>query len=307
MRTGHRYRQGKSVAPGRFVWTVGTSPQLRARYPPPLSAEIQSISHVQHAGSCGTKLAMRGLFIQRSLEFRLDVQGDTFEQGQAVACTLRVVNRGSEPATLHSPTLSLVLGDLKAVKAKDPAAFEPIAKAELERGLEIAPGAEISMQHIFNLDQNAPIAEKSKSPYLLYGDSDDVTALGQLPLTVTPHKYLRAIFDTLTTVFSFLPKGESSKNGWTSVALKPPDSRSMSFVDQLTLSARFVSDGLEVSFLFSVKKLDASQAKVGVKKAKTEVKQAWSRADLLFGGEYIRQEFVETRVQEALAEVSSGL
>lgn len=250
---------------------------------------------------------MRGLFIQRSLEFRLDVQGDTFEQGQPVACTLKVVNRGPTAVTLISPTLSLALGDLKAVKAKDPVAFEPIEQAELERDVELAPGAELAMQHTFNLGVNAPIAEKSRSPYLLYGDSDDVTALGQLPLAVTPHKYLRTIFDTLTTVFSFIPKGESSKNGWTTVALKPPDSRSMSFVDQLALSARFVNEDLEVSFLFSVKKLDASQTKVGVKKAKTEVTQTWKRADLLFGGEFIRQEFVEARVQEALNEVSSGL
>lgn len=250
---------------------------------------------------------MRGLFIQRSLEFRLDVQGDTFEQGQPVVCTLKVLNRGSEPVTLHTPTLSLVLGDVKAVKAKDPTAFEPIDRAELERGVELAPGAEVSMQHTFKLGNNAPISEKAKSPYLLYGDADDVSALGQLPLAVTPHKYLRMIFDTLTTVFSFVPKGESSKNGWTAVALKPPDSRSMSFVDQLALSARFVNEDLEVIFLFSVKKFDASQTKVGVKKSKTEVKQIWSRAELLFGGEFIRQEFVEARVQEALNEVTSGL
>jgi hypothetical protein len=250
---------------------------------------------------------MRGLFLQKSLEFRLDVQGDTFQQGQQVVCTLKIINRGAERATLMSPTLCLAMGDLKLVKAKDTGAFTRLAAAELERGVELAPGADFSASHTFSLDQNFPISEKAKSPYLLYGDSEGVAELGQLPLTVTPHIHLRTIFDTLTTVFSFLPKGESSKNGWTSVKLKPPESRAMSFVDELSLSTHFVNDTLEATFMFSVKKFDASQTKVGVRKDKTEVKQVWAKADYLFGGDFVHQEFVEAKVQEALAEVSSGL
>jgi hypothetical protein len=205
---------------------------------------------------------MRGLFLQKSLEFRLDVQGDAFEQGQEVVCTLKIVNRGTERVTLASPTLRLAVGDLKLVKAKDPAAFTMLAAAELERGIELAPGAEFSVMHTFPLDLNSPITEKAKSPFLLYGDSESVVELGQLLLTVTPHKHLRTIFDTLTTVFSFLSKGDSAKNGWTSVKLKPPESRAMSFVDELNLLIRFVNESLEVVFLFTVKKLDTSQTKV---------------------------------------------
>lgn len=250
---------------------------------------------------------MRGLFIQKSLEFRLDVQGDSFEQGQAVVCTLKIINRGAESAVFKSPTLRLAVGDLKLVKAKDPGAFTTLATAELERGVEIAPGAEFVATHTFTLDRNCPIAEKAKSPFLLYGDADSDADLGQLPLTVTAHKHLQAIFDTLTTVFSFIPKGQTFKGGWTTMKLKPPESRAMSFVDELNLSLRFGENALEVAFLFSVKKFDASQTKVGVRKDKTEIKQSWTAQEYLFGGEFIRQEFVETKVQEALAEVSSGL
>ncbi len=251
--------------------------------------------------------AMRGLFLQNSMEVRLDVQGDSFEQGQPVPCALTFTNRGAQSVSLLAPTLRLSLGDTKLVKLKDTAAFSELSSAELERGVELEPGAAQTFSHTFQLDENAPISEKAKGPFLLYGELQEGSTLGQLPLTVVPHKYLRAIFDTLTTVFSFLPRGESSKNEWTSIKLKPPESRAMSFVDELNFSARFDSDELLVSFLFGVKKLDASQAKVGVKKAKTEVSQSWPRADLLFGGEFIRQEFVEAKIREALAEVSSGL
>lgn len=250
---------------------------------------------------------MRGLFIQKSLEFRLDVQGDSFEQGQAVACTLKIINRGTESTTLKSPTLRLAVGDVKLVKAKDPGAFTTLATAEIEQAVELASGAEFVAAHTFTLDRNCPITEKAKSPFLLYGDAACDADLGQLPLTVTAHTYLQAIFDTLTTVFSFIPKSQTSKGGWTTIKLRPPESRAMSFVDELNLSMRFTEDSLEVSFLFSVKKFDASQTKVGVRKDKTELKQSWAPQEYLFGGEFIRQEFVEAKLQEALAEVSSGL
>lgn len=251
--------------------------------------------------------SMRGLFLQNSIEVRLDVQGDSFEQGAAVPCTLTFTNRGPQVVTLRAPTLRLALGDAKLVKAKDPSAFSELSSAELEQCVELVPGGSHIFAHTFQLDINSPISEKAKGLYILYGDSIESASLGQLPLTVVPHRHLRAIFDTLTTVFSFLPKGECSKNGWTIVRLKPPESRAMSLVDELNFSAHFLEEELQLLFLFSVKKLDASQAKVGVRKAKAEVSQSWTRADLFFGANFIRQEFVEAKIREALAEVSSGL
>jgi hypothetical protein len=251
---------------------------------------------------------MRGLFIQNSIEYRLNVQGDTFEQGQSVVCELKIINRAGSPVILSAPTLRLALGDHKAVKAKSAEPFESVSAAEIERGYELAPGAELSQCHTFVLDANAAISDKSRGLYLIYGDSADAAQLGQLPLSVSPHKHLRAVFDTIATVLSFLPKGESSKNGWTSAKLKPPESREMSFVDELNLSARFIADeALEVNFVFTVKKLDGSQTKVSVKKAKTEVNQIWEKNEYLFGGDFVRQEYVEAKIQEALAQVRSGL
>jgi hypothetical protein len=250
---------------------------------------------------------MRGLFIQNSVEYRLNVQGDVFEQGQSVACELIIVNRSVSSLIIEAPALRLAIGENKLVKAKDPAAFEPVSAAEIKGGHELAPGGELSASHTFKLDLNAPISDKTRALYLLYGNSRDISQLGQLPLTVSPHKHTRAIFDTLTTVFSFINKGETSKNGWTSVKLKPPESREFSFVDELSLSSRFVEETLELLFLFTVKKLDGSQTKVTVRKAKTEIRQTWPKVDLLFGGDFIKQEYVESHIREALAEVSSGL
>jgi len=116
------------------------------------------------------------------------------------------------------------------------------------------------------------------------------------------------IFDTMTTVFNFLNKGESHKNGRTTAKLKAPDSRRLSLVDELALSAWFDdADALMLHFHFSVKKFEHSASSVNVKKGKVEASLKLEPTEYLFGGGFIRQEFVEARIENALSEVSSGL
>lgn len=141
---------------------------------------------------------MRGLFLKHPLEFRLEVKGDSFFQGQDLSCALIIKNHGDAPALVAEPTVVLVRADLKKVKAKDASAFEIIQRAELERGIEVAPKSEVQFLYTVTLDRNVPITDKGQSPYLLYGNSESFSELGQLLVTVIPHQHLRAVFDTCT-------------------------------------------------------------------------------------------------------------
>lgn len=251
---------------------------------------------------------MRGVNIQQPYEFRLEVQGDDFVQGQSVPCVLTVKNRSGAPSTLQTPALLLAVGNLKKVKAKDADAFEVLARAECERGIEIPGDGQSSFEHSFALDTNAVITDKSQSLFLLYGNSEQPAELAQLLLTVKVHPHVQAIFDTFTTVFSFISKGESSKkDGWTCIKLKAPDSRRMSLVEELNFAVRSENGELKVKYLFNVKRFDTSMSSVNVKKGKVEVEQTWSAQDYLFGGGFVRQEYVEKMIDAGLAEVSSGL
>jgi hypothetical protein len=249
---------------------------------------------------------MKGLFFQQQLEFRLDVPGDSFLQGASIPCSLKVRNHGETPAVIATPTLWLAVGNLKKVKAKDPSAFEVAARAELEAGVAIAPKSEYDYSHSFLSDHNFSITDKSVSPYLLYGNSVNIAELGQLLVTFTLHPHVSAIFDTFTTVFSFVSKGISWKDGWTTAKLKAPDSARMSFVDELAFSARLEGDLIRLRYVFTVKKFDTSTTTVGVKKGKTEVSQTWPSSEYLFGGGFVQQQYVESMIEGALAEVSSG-
>ena len=249
---------------------------------------------------------MRSIVIQSPLEFRAEVPGDSFPQGAQVPCTLTVKNHGPAPVVLSQLALRLALGNLKKVKAKDSSAFAVLAEGEIERGSEVAPGAELSFRHTFALDVNGAISDKSQSPYVLFGNAENEATLGQMLLTVHPHPYVRSVFDSLTTVFSFINKGETWKEGLTTAKLKAPDAKRFSMVDELNLSCSFDGEALLVSYLFSVKKFENVLVKAQVKRGKAEVSQRWERTDYTFGDGFIRQEFVEKMVDEALATVSTG-
>jgi hypothetical protein len=250
---------------------------------------------------------MRGITIQPPLEFRLEVTGDSFEQGARVPCSLTVKNHGDTVVTLAAPALVLTEANLKKVKAKDEGAFETVASAELEKGVEVSAKSEVRFEHTFELDKNVAITDKSQSPYLLYGNGSSPASLGQVLLTVTPHAHFRSIFDSLTTVFSFVNKGETSKGGWTTVKLKAPDARKFSMVEELNLSCRFDGDVLDVRYLFSVKTFEGVAVMMEVRKGKNEVLQHWQPSDYLFGGGFIRQEYVEQAVDEALSTVTTTI
>jgi hypothetical protein len=250
---------------------------------------------------------MRGVLIQKLLEFRLEVPLEVATQGEKVPCTVTVKNHGGEPVSLPHISLELALGDLKKVKAKSGDAFTLISAADFDRSTSLGSGAQAVFTHEFILDRNAPISNKAATPYLLYGDAEERTMLGQLPLTVTMHPYLRSVFDTFETVFSFINKGESWKDGYTSVKFKAPDLRKLSLVEEMSVGARFVDESLEVIYAFRIKKFEAGAQSLNVKKGKAEVVQHWASSDYLFGGNFIRQEFVEKMIEEALAVVSTGL
>jgi hypothetical protein len=249
---------------------------------------------------------MRGIYIQKPLEFRVEVPGDRIAQGSPVTCTLSVKNHGETPFSCHDLVLRLALADLKKIKSKAPDARAMLGEAQLERGATIAPGESVSFSWEFLGDKNFPISDKSQSPYLIFGNATEGAALGQQPISVVMHPHYRALFDTFETVFSFINKGESWKDGRTSVKYKAPDIRKLSLVDEMAVSVRFVDDSLEVFYSFKVKKFEAGAQSLNVKRGKAEVTQVWPPSQYLFGDGFIRQEFVDRSIEEALSTVATG-
>ncbi len=249
---------------------------------------------------------MRSVYIQKPLEFRLEVPLEAAIQGDIVPCAVTVKNHGSDPVALPQLSLRLALGVLKKVKAKAEDAFSVLERADLDRSNVLPAGGDLVSVWQFTLDRNAPVSDKNQTLFLLYGNGEECVSLGQIPLTVKMHPHVRAIFDTCETVFSLINKGESWKDGWTIVKYKAPDLRKFSLVEEILIAVRFVDDSLELVYTFKVKKIDATAHSLNFKKGKAEVSQTWTSQDYLFGGGFIRQEFIEKMLDEAFSVVATG-
>jgi hypothetical protein len=272
------------------------------------SASLSVIPNPERSGLLlGVESFMRGVFFNHPLEYRLETSSEDLYQGDTVRGTVIVKNHGTEPIDIADLCVKLSLGDLKKVKAKASDAFEDILTASIEPALLVNPQESAARDWVIDTDRNCPVVDRAQSPYLQYGDASSQESLGQLPLSVKPHKYVQAVLDTMETVFNFTSKGLSSKDGRVVAKLKAPDARRLSLVEELNLAFRFEGDDLQVGYLFKVKRFDTSAVtKVDVKKGKVEVDQSWRLDDYTFGGGFIQQEFVERSISEALEAVATG-
>lgn len=249
---------------------------------------------------------MKGVYIHNQLEYRLEVAGEDFCQGDRLACSLAVKNHGAGP---HSPgmlRLSLMDADLKKLKERKEGALTQVSCAELPACGELAAGEQRRFDWSFELDRNCPISDKSRSLCFVYGSDDSVSALGQQPFVVLAHCHIQKVVSFFESPFQFVCRGQKSAHGEVQVKLKPPSERRLSLLDELLLGFRFDNDALVLNYHFRVKAFDTTATSVNVRKARSEVSQRFEPRDYLLG-EYLNHDYIERRIQEALAVVSTGI
>lgn len=245
---------------------------------------------------------MKGAFLHQQMQFQLEVKVESAVQGDQLPCVLTVKNLGGTPQSLTGVVLELCVGDVKKLKDK-PEEYEVVATGSLGLPDTLAPQASASGSHIFELDRNCIVSEKSKSLFCRYGVSG--TQTGELPLTVLPHPHLQKVVEILESAFQFVAKGTRSSKGWVDVKFKPSSSRRYSFVNELVLGARFEGSELVLNFKFNVKKFESSQANVSVSRSKTEVERRLEEKSYVVGG-FIDHGKVEAVIADALEVVASG-
>lgn len=259
---------------------------------------------------------MRGVLIDSGVELRLEVTGDSFSQGAIVPCSLSLKNHSPAAIALEHLHLNLAHGTHKLVKAKDPKGCVTTIKGALisadgELPRELPPGASLSLSTQFTLPDNALITEKNQSLYLIFGlqnlDDGASRSSGQLPLTVTPHRYVEEVFRTLEMVFSFVPKGLSWKEDYTITKFSPPSKRELTLVEELLLGVKREGDNLHLRFAFKVRKFETATLGVAVKKGKTEIDVVLPPDEYLFGGEHINQDRLDAAIGAAIKEVETGI
>ena len=193
----------------------------------------------------------------------MDVQGESWNQGDAISGILTIKNHGSASIIPEGVRVELARGHLKKVHAKSPGALE-ILESKKFPPVEIVPQGEISLPWNFATTRNSPITDTVSSLFLLYGSGD---APGQLQFTSCPFGssgHSPGLRDRLP----FCRKIEKTAKDSIEVKLAPPDAKAIPAVEQLSLNFKFEGDLLELKYGFAVKKVEASAAAVDLKKDK---------------------------------------
>lgn len=250
---------------------------------------------------------MRGIFFQQPLEFRLEVIGDEWRQGDRAACRLAVINRGSAAQSVQELSLHLACGTLKKVKQKADDAFAIVSSAENSPPAEIEPGGEASVEWSVQLDKNCTITDKQQSLFLICGRGPLEAAAGHLQLNVYPHAHVEAVTSLFETYFSFVLKGQKSKKEWLESKFKPPEGKRFAALDNVLLMSCFEGESLVLKFIFKSKKLSASAAAISVSKVTREHIERLEPDQYILSGGYVDNDALQRVIKSALSKVESTL
>jgi sporulation-control protein spo0M len=250
---------------------------------------------------------MKGVFINTQIEYRLEVAGEQFHQGDTIPCVLTVKNHGANAQSIDNLFLHLATGDQKKLKAKQEGAFEVVDAADKPFNGLLEPKTERSFQWSFSLGKNAPVSDKAHGLFLVYGNAAIAGCSGHLALNLEPHPHIQFLVRSLESPFQFENKGHKSSGDWVQIKFKPPSARRFSMLNELQLAAHFDGEMLDVKYIFTVKKFDAvSVTSVSIKKGKAEITQKLDPARYLISGRFVDHEYIEKNISEALDTIATG-
>lgn len=193
---------------------------------------------------------MRALYFAKPLEYRLEVSGEEFEQGQPLAGTLCVTNRGSAVLDDLMLELGLAYGVFREIKEEGNQSLTLLEGSQLAKGFSLEPGAEKKEAWELPLGNAAPIMSKEGSPFLLYGANlKQVGARGQINLPVGLSSPASAFIATLENHYAFESRASICAGALLETRFKPPGSYPL--LDELTVTMKI--DHKAVTLVFKGK------------------------------------------------------
>jgi hypothetical protein len=256
---------------------------------------------------------VKATFFQKPLEFNLNIEGESWRQGDPISGSLLVKNHGSEEVDSSEIHVVLAHGAISKVRKKDASAFTPVAAQIMAQGSpgKIPPAGQASFSWKFETERNCTVTEKGSSLFILYGRSatPEVSksgdSLGQIQLVIHPYFIIEEYLKSLRTQFHFVLKSLKSTKGWLECKIAPPSSRNFASVEQLLLSFRFEDDVLHVHYLFDVKKLEALAATTSLSNQKREFEQSFNSMQYLRNGRF-NFDLIEASIREVMTQLSPG-
>ena len=243
---------------------------------------------------------MRSLYIQQPLEYQIEVEGESWNQGEVVKGQIRIRNMSSKTVAVKTSQIILAHGLKKAFKEGTMVPWEVLEKQVVAQDIALQAGSELTFGWNFNLSTDCPITDKQGGLYLLFGGDEALTEGGRLNLQINLHPILQNYLQTFTTQFRFLEKYQKRKSEWTEVKLIPPDSREYPNMDYVLCFLRIHDEQLEAHYRFKMSGLGRTGEKMTVTKKNRELEQSIPPEKYLQPGGFPNRACFRENIDQAL-------
>ncbi len=242
---------------------------------------------------------MRGVFVHKPLEWQIDVQGESWAQGEIVQGSLSVKNLGSDTLALSGGGVKLALADIKKVHSRASGAFKVESEALFTQEA-LAPGESTTLPFQFTLPPNCAVTDKKASYYVVWGPQG---LDANLQLNIGPQKLFTEITRLMETFQRFKPKDIKASKGAVEFKLVPPTSRDYAHVEALLLEQRLEGDQLQLSFTFKVKTLVNAAVVTSISKEEKTFSKTLTPREYSLGRGMLNQEGVLKALDEVLSQI----
>jgi hypothetical protein len=243
---------------------------------------------------------MRSVYIQQPLEYQIDVEGESWNQGEVVKGQIRIRNMSSKTVAVKTSQIILAHGLKKAFKEGTMVPWEVLEKQVVAQDIALQAGSELTFGWNFNLSTDCPITDKQGGLYLLFGGDEALTEGGRLNLQINLHPILQNYLQTFTTQFRFLEKYQKRKSELTEVKLIPPDSREYPNMDYVLCFLRIHDEQLEAHYQFKMSGLGRTGEKMTVTKKNREIEQSIPQGKYLQPGGFPNRACFRENIDQAL-------
>ncbi len=243
---------------------------------------------------------MRSVYFQQPLEHQIDVEGESWNQGEVVKGQIRIRNMSSKTVAVKTSQIILAHGLKKAFKEGTMVPWEVLEKQVVAQDIALQAGSELTFGWNFNLSTDCPITDKQGGLYLLFGGDEALTEGGRLNLQINLHPILQNYLQTFTTQFRFLEKYQKRKSELTEVKLIPPDSREYPNMDYVLCFLRIHDEQLEAHYRFKMSGLGRTGEKMTVTKKNRELEQSIPPEKYLQPGGFPNRACFRENIDQAL-------
>lgn len=243
---------------------------------------------------------MRSVSYQRPLEYKVEIDGEVWDQGEEVKGILLIHNMSSETTVVDKAKLHLAFATKKAIKEDLQNAWKVYDTKVFAENLPLEAGAVQRFEWSFQLPTDCPITDKQGSLFVVFGGENVLAEGGKLNLSINVHPIIQNYLQTFTTQFRFLEKYKKSKSEWTEVKLIPPESREFPNLEHVICYIRIHEEIMEIRYKLKTKGLGRLGESMKVIKKFRELEQNIPAEQFLLPGGFPNRACFKENINTAL-------